>query len=151
MGRPKKAQERSPEISVRLTLSDYARLNDLSISRHATKTDLVREAVIQYLDRIESKMEEQVSDRVTARLSEIEKRLIGEQKKGIERLAKISSRCLIDLGIINQVLYRRADKETRDKLWEAARQGSLNRLGVGKKQGDPDAAELASNALSGEA
>lgn len=142
-GRPKLKEERSPEIGVRLLASDYARLTELSTSKGATKTDLVRQAILEFLDRSESKVQEQTIDRLALKLGEMEQRLLAQQKKDVERLAKLGSRNLIDVGTINQVLYRRADKESRDKLWDAARQGSLKRLGVGRKSGDSDAAELA--------
>jgi len=141
-GRPKLKEERSPEISVRLLASDYARLTELSTSKGAPKTDLVRQAILEFLDRSESKVQEQTIDRLALKLGEMEQRLLAQQKKDVERLAKLGSRNLIDVGTINQVLYRRADKDSRDKLWDAARQGALKRLGVGKKSGDPDATAL---------
>lgn len=151
MGRKKSETARSPEIAIRLTMPDYNRLSELSVTKGTTRTDLVREAVIEYLNRIEAKVEERVSDQVAQRLFEIEERLAAQHKKDTERLAKISSRCLIDVALINQILYSRADKQTRDKMWEDARNKALMRLNVGKKQGDPVAAELAKDALSGEA
>ncbi len=142
-GRPKLPEQRSPEISVRLLASDYARLSALSVTNGATRTDLVRDAIIQYLDRADAEVQDKTRDRFADRLTALEKTLIEELKKNTERLAKLGSRNLIDVGTINQVLYRRADKESRDKLWDSARQGALKRLGVGKKGGDPDATALA--------
>lgn len=149
-GRPKVPGRKVPPLTTRVLPPDYARLEEIAKAKGVSKTDLVREAVIQYLDRQEAQTEIEIKDRIVAKLEEMEKRLLAEQKRSTERLAKIGSRGLIDIATINQVLFLRSDKNTRRDLWKQSRQAALERLGVGKRQGDPDAAEVA-NAFGGEA
>lgn len=150
MPRPKKTEVKHPRVpllNTRVIAEDYARLEELCKVTGKTKTELVREAVIQYLDRAGNEYEEKAKDRLIARLNEFEARFIAEQKKATERLAKIGSRNLIDVGQILQILYKRADPNTRGALWDESRKGSLKRLEIGKQKGDPEAAELAKKEL----
>lgn len=58
------------------------------------------------------------------------------RRKDTERLAKMSARVMMDVGIINQVFYKRAAKEERVALWTEAQQSAAERLKHKRKGGD---------------
>jgi hypothetical protein len=89
---------------------------------------MARKAILFYMEAQQRGSEE-------AKESLLEKRL----RKMEDRLAKMISRTMIDIGIVNQVFYKRASKEERDKLWDAAKTAALERLRFKRKDGDQEA------------
>ncbi len=150
MPRPRKTNQppaRTPLLNTRLSAADYIKLEQVCRAEGKTKTELLREALLQYLDRYDQDVEAAARDRLTETLVAIE----ASRRKDTERLAKLIARTLMDVGILNQVLFRRAAADERDKLWEAARQAAAERLKHKRKGGDAEATEIMKNALSSEA
>ena len=114
----------------------------------------MRKAVLIYLDNYEQKAEAAKRDRLAEAIegmSEAIRLLAADQKKGTERLAKMTARVMMDIGIVNQVFYKRAAEDERDELWASARQSAADRLRHKRKGGGPEATEIMENALSSEA
>jgi hypothetical protein len=157
MPRPRKADKPprlTPQLNTRLTSEDLVKLEAVCRSEGKTKTEILRKAVLLYLDGYEQKAEEAKRDRLAEVLEGTKKAieaLSESQRKSTERLAKLSSRTLIDIGTVQQVFFERASKEDRMELWTVARQRAVERLHKKRKDGDPEATELMKDALSGEA
>ncbi len=150
MPRPRRTNQpptRTPLLNTRLSAADYVKLEQVCRAEGKTKTEILREALLQYLDRYDQDVEVAARDRLAETLLAVE----ASRRKDTERLAKLMARTLMDVGILNQVLFRRAAADERDKLWEAARQGAAERLKRKRKGGDPEATEIMHNALSSEA
>lgn len=150
MPRPKKADQppiRTPLLNTRLGAADYVKLEQVCRAEGKTKTEILRLAVLEYLDRYDQGVEDATRDRLAETLVAME----GQRRKDTERLAKLMARTLMDVGTLHQVLFRRAAKEERDELWEAARQSAAERLRHKRKGGDPEATEIMKDALSSEA
>ncbi len=149
MPRPRKTDRpptRTPLLNTRLSAADYVKLEQVCRLEGKTKTELLREALLEYLDRYDQGVETASRDRLAETLVAIE----ASRRKDTERLAKLMARTLMDVGILNQVLFRRAASDERDKLWEAARQAAADRLKRKRKGGDPEATEIMQNALGSE-
>jgi hypothetical protein len=116
-----------------------------------TKTEILRKAVLNYIDGYDQKAEEAKQDRLVEAMESMTKaiRTLSEgQNKSTERLAKLAARTLIDVGTLQQVFYRRASEKDRDDLWDEARRGALERLRKKRKGGDPEATEIVQDAVS---
>lgn len=110
-----------------------------------TKTEILRKALLQYLDGYEQRAEDQARDR----LAEAVEAMQAGHKKDTERLAKMIARVMMDIGTVQQVFYERASKEDRAKLWENAKNKAAERLRYKRKDGDPEATEIMKHALGG--
>lgn len=144
--KPDQPPKRTPLLNTRLSASDNIKLEIVCKQEGITKTELLRKAVLQYLDRQDQGVEESARDRLAVVLEKMAK----QQKGDTERLAKMIARTMMDIGIVNQVFYKRAAPDERNELWSAARQAAADRLKQKRKGGDPEAAEII-NALSSEA
>ena len=142
---PKRQQRRTPTIGIKLAAADYIRFSEFCRLEGKNRSDLARKAIREYMDRQEIAVQDEAKDR----LAEALEALAAGQRKDTERLAKMIARVMMDIGIVNQVFYKRAAVEERDKLWGAARQAAAERLTHKRKGGDPEAAEIM-NALSSE-
>jgi len=152
--KPGSEPRQTPQLNTRLAAEDLAKLETVCRVEGKTKTEILRKAVLKYLDGYEQKAEEAKRDRLAEAIESMAEaiRLLGaEQKKGTERLAKMTARAMMDIGIVNQVFYKRAAEDERDELWAAARQSAADRLKHKRKGGDPEATEIMENALSSEA
>lgn len=91
-----------------LNPQDVQRLNQTAMAKGMAPSAIVREAVLLYLDGIETK-------EIDARESLVEKRL----KKMEERLASLLARTAIDAGMIFQILQSHMNPETKaeDLMW----------------------------------
>jgi len=149
-GQPKEAPKRpkrTPTIEIKLSAADYIRFSELCRMEGKTRTDLARAAILSYIDRSQKDAEDEVKDRLAAVLEAMQI----ERKKDTERLAKLASRALIDIGTVQQVFFERASKEDRMELWAVARKRAVERLHTKRKDGDPEATEIMKHALGGEA
>ena len=137
-------QPRTPTIGIKLTATDYLRFSELCRMKGKNKSDLARKAIREYMDRQENLEQNEIKDRLAETLKSLE----ASHQKDTERLAKMIARVTMDVGIINQVFYKRAAESERDALWGAARQAATERLKHKRKGGDPEATELMKDALS---
>lgn len=149
--KPGKDPVQTPQLNTRISAEDLTKLEAVCRAEGKTKTEILRKAVLIYLDGYEQKAEAAKRDRLAEAIESMTKaiELLGEgQKKSTERLAKMTARATMDIGIVNQVFYKRAAKDERDALWGSARQAAIERLKHKKKDGDPEATEIMSDALS---
>ena len=152
--KPGKDPVQTPQLNTRLAAEDLVKLEAVCRAEGKTKTEILRKAVLIYLDNYEQKAEAAKRDRLAEAIegmSEAIRHLADDQKKGTERLAKMTARVMMDIGIVNQVFYKRAAEDERDELWASARQSAAERLKHKRKGGDPEATEIMENALSSEA
>jgi len=137
MPRPKKTDQpssRTPLLNTRLSAGDYVKLEKVCRLEGKSKTEVLRKAVLKYLDSYDQDAETAPRDRLAETLQAMDV----QRKKDIERLAKLIVRATLDIGIVNQVFYKRAAKDDRDKLWDAARTAALERLRFKRKDGDDE-------------
>lgn len=148
MPRPKKDDKpplRTPLLNTRLAAEEYLKLETVCRMEGKTKTEILRKALLQYLDGYEQRAEDQARDR----LAEAVEAMQAGHKKDTERLAKMIARVMMDIGTVQQVFYERASKEDRAKLWEKAKVRAAERLTHKRKDGDPEATEIMKHALGG--
>jgi hypothetical protein len=136
--------KRTPTIEIKLSAGDYIKFSELCRLEGKTRTDMARAAILRYLDQSAQEQADEARDR----LATILEAMHVERKKDTERLAKLASRTLIDLGTLQQVFYKRASEKDRDDIWDEARKNALERLRKKRKGGDPEATELMKDALS---
>lgn len=153
MPRPRKpgsTPRLTPQLNTRLAAEDLIKLENVCRAEGKTKTEIVRKAVLMYLDGYEQKAEAAKRDRLAEAMEGLKAamELVAErQTKNTERLAKLSARTLIDIGTVQQVFFERASKEDRGELWKVARQRAVERLKKKRKDGDPEATEIMNDAL----
>ena len=141
----------TPQLNTRLAAEDLLKLETLCRAEGKTKTEILREAVLRYLDSYEQKADAGKRDRLAEEMEAMKKAievLSETQKKSTERLAKLSARTLIDVGTLQQVFYKRASDKDRDDLWDEGRRNALERLRKKRKGGDPEATEIMEDAIS---
>jgi len=138
--------KQTPLIATRVAVKDYLRLEQVCRLEGKTKTEILRRATLQYLDRYDQGIEGEIRDELAETLKAME----GQRRKDTERLAKIMARVMMDVATLNQVLFSRAAPDERQDIWMKAKQGAIQRLQGIRKKGDPEAAEIVANALSGE-
>lgn len=141
--KPKGPAKRTPTIEIKLAAGDYIRFSELCRMEGKNRTDVARAAILRYMDKSGQDQEHEVKDRLAAVLEAMQK----DRKKDTERLAKLASRALIDIGTVQQVFFERASKEDRLELWAVARQRAVERLRKKRKGGDPEATEIMEDAL----
>ncbi len=148
MPRPRKTDKpplRTPQLNTRLAAEEYLKLETVCRMEGKTKTEILRKALLKYLDGYEQRAEDQARDR----LAEAVEAMQAGHKKDTERLAKMIARVMMDIGTVQQVFYERASKEDRAKLWETAKTKAAERLHYKRKDGDPEATEIMKHALGG--
>lgn len=148
MPRPRKTDKpplRTPQLNTRLAAEEYLKLETVCRMEGKTKTEILRKALLKYLDGYEQKAEDQARDR----LAEAVEAMQAGHKKDTERIAKMIARVMMDIGTVQQVFYERASKEDRAKLWENAKTKAAERLRYKRKDGDPEATEIMKHALGG--
>lgn len=148
MPRPRKTDKpplRTPQLNTRLAAEEYLKLETVCRMEGKTKTEILRKALLKYLDGYEQRAEDQARDRLA---EAVEAMQVGH-KKDTERLAKMIARVMMDIGTVQQVFYERASKEDRAKLWETAKTKAAERLHFKRKDGDPEATEIMKHALGG--
>ncbi len=147
MPRRRKADQppvRTPQLNTRLAAEEYLKLETVCRMEGKTKTEILRKALLLYLDGYDKRADDQARDRLAAAVEAMQ---VGH-KKDTERIAKMVARVMMDVGTVQQVFFDRAAKETRKELWEVARQRAAERLRHKRKDGDPEATELSQDALS---
>jgi hypothetical protein len=135
-------------LNTRLAAEDLIKLETVCRAEGKTKTEILRKAVLMYLDSYEQKAEAGKRDRLAEAVEGLKAAMevVAErQTQNTERLAKLSARTLIDIGTVQQVFFERASKEDRLELWAVARQRAVERLKKKKKDGDPEATEIMAN------
>lgn len=149
--KPGSEPRQTPQLNTRLSTEDLVKLETICRMEGKTKTEILRKAVLNYIDGYDQKAEEAKQDRLVEAMESMTKaiRTLSEgQNKSTERLAKLAARTLIDVGTLQQVFYRRASEKDRDDLWDEARRGALERLRKKRKGGDPEATEIVQDAVS---
>lgn len=136
MKRPK----REHIVATRLTKEDFDRFKFQCYFEDETSSDLVRQAILAYLDSLEQRRKVLIQNQFESKLKKME-----------ERQAKMQARVMIDVATLAEVLYSRADEETRDQLFADARRAAVRKIQNKRKDGDEEAKGIADDALSGEA
>lgn len=141
---PRKKQ--TPLIATRVGAADYLRLEQICRAEGKTKTDILRQAVLEFLDRYDQGPQDATRDKLAEVLLQME----GQRRKDVERLAKLMVRTLMDVGTMHQVFYKRAPAEDRKQIWESAEASAAERLKRKRRGNDPQATEIM-HEISGEA
>lgn len=131
---PRKKQ--TPLVATRVAAADYLRLEQVCRAEGKTRTDILRQALLEFLDRYDQGPQETGRDR----LAEVLEKMEEQRRKDVERLAKLMVRTLMDVGTMHQVFYKRAPAEERKQLWESAEASAAERLK--RKGNDPQATEV---------
>ncbi|MBA3991959.1 MAG: hypothetical protein C0469_00435 [Cyanobacteria bacterium DS2.3.42] len=144
----------TPQLNTRLSAADLVKLENVCRVEGKTKTEVLRKAVLIYLDSYDKKAEEAKRDRLAESMESMAsaiKMLSADQHNDTERLAKMIARVMMDVGTVQQVFFDRAAKDTRKELWAAAKRKASERLQHKRKGGDPEATEIMNHALGREA
>jgi hypothetical protein len=113
--KPEKPKRR-PLVTTRLSMTDQARLEEICKLEGKTQTEIVRQAIIEMLDRQEQGIAGEIKDKLAERLKKME-----------DRMAGLIARTNLDVGTIYQVMWIRSDPEKREALWNTARRYSAER------------------------
>jgi len=130
-----RAKQTDP-IRTRLSTGDRQRFEQICQKEGKTEAEIARAALLKYLDAYDQGEKDQERDR----LADVLEKLFEEQRSGGEHLTNMVMRVMVDVGLINQVFYKRAAEDERDSLWKAAKASSVERLRHKRKGGDPEAA-----------
>lgn len=104
-------------IQVWLSNADRSRLDDLAKKTGRRKSDLAREAICKMLDNTQYSQDQEQEAVYAAAVRKME-----------DRIAGLIARTAIDVGTIYQVLWHRSDPQSRQNLFTAARNQSIDRL-----------------------
>lgn len=104
-------------LYVGLASADQKRIEAIAKAQGKTKTDIGRQAIIEYLDRLDNKTDAQDESKIAASIRHMENRLAG-----------LIARSAIDVGTIYQVLWLRSDPAKRKELFDKSRTFSIQRL-----------------------
>jgi|694.fasta_scaffold23762_1 hypothetical protein len=144
-------QKQPPLITTRLAAGETTRFFELCSAKGKKHTELARQAIREMLAREESGVEAEVRDRLAqevTQLQDVVKAMLVQQKKTENRMAALIARNNIDIGIVYQLLWFRADRETRDKMFQEARSHAIKRASQKLKDGDLEVKEMMKDALS---
>lgn len=133
------AIKRTPLFQIRLSRKDLDEFEVLCRLENKNRSQMARALILEAMKHRKHEVSQEAETVLDKRLKKME-----------DRLAKLMARTLIDVGMLNQVFYKRADKASRDELWEDARKAALVRLQHKRKGGDEDATEIAAIALNRE-
>ena len=107
----------TPTIATRLNPADHLRLKKIAGAQGRKMSDVVREAIVQYLDQVES-----------GNVIERERILEQRMKKFENRMASLMVRQATDSGVIFAFLWFKSDPETRKELFDKCFKFSTSRL-----------------------
>jgi len=144
-------QKQTDPIRTRLTVDDRLKFEQLCKAENLTEAELARKALREMLDRQESGVRAEIRDQLAEEVTQLQdlvKALLLQQKKTENRMAALIARNNIDIGIVYQLLWFRADRETRDKMFEEARKHAVKRASQKLKDGDLEVKELMKDARS---
>jgi hypothetical protein len=140
MGWEKMAEKkRAPILTTRLSMNDHQRFLDTCKLEGKTQTQLVRQAILEMLDRQEQGVAAEIKDNLAERLKKME-----------NRMAALLARNNLEIGIVSQLLWFRADPEKRAALFEAARKSAAKRISNTLKGGDLEIKELIKDSFKAE-
>ncbi len=144
-------QKQTDPIRTRLTVEDRLKVEQLCSAEGLTEAELARKAVRELLERqeagVRSEIRDQLAEEVT-QLKDVVKAMLLQQKKTENRMAALMARNNIDIGIVYQLLWFRADRETRDKMFQEARVHAVKRASQKLQEGDKEVKEMMKDALS---
>ncbi len=138
-------------IRTRLTVDDRLKFEQICQAEGLTEAELARKAVRELLERKESGVRTEIRDQLAEevkQLQDVVKAMLLQQKKTENRMAALMARNNIDIGIVYQLLWFRADRETRDKMFQEARTHAVKRASKKLKEGDQEVKDLMKDALS---
>ncbi|MFA6556187.1 MAG: hypothetical protein WCT03_07155 [Candidatus Obscuribacterales bacterium] len=144
-------QKQTPQIITRLAAGETTRFFELCSAQGKNHAELARQAIREMLAREESGIEAEVRDRLAEEVTQLQdlvKALLLQQKKTENRMAALIARNNIDIGIVYQLLWFRADRETREKMFQEARVHAIKRASQKLKEGDLEVKEMMKDALS---
>ncbi len=144
-------QKQTDPIRTRLTVDDRLKFEQICQAEGLTEAELARKAVRELLERKESGVRTEIRDQLAEevkQLQDVVKAMLLQQKKTENRMAALMARNNIDIGIVYQLLWFRADRETRDKMFQEARTHAVKRASKKLKEGDHEVKDLMKDALS---
>ena len=116
-----------PEVRTRLRTDDQIRLDSICRAEGKTQAEIVRQALLFYLDAVEVGQTDKRETKLEKRLKAMEDRLAGLQMKTSTELALMQMRTAIDVGLIYEALYFNFGKEA-EKAFPAFHKHAINRL-----------------------
>jgi len=144
-------QKQTDPIRTRLNVDDRLKFEQICAAEGLTEAELARQAVRELLERKEAGVRAEIRDQLAeemAQLKDVVKALLVQQKKTENRMAALMARNNIDIGIVYQLLWFRADRETREKMFQEARVHAVKRASQKLKEGDQEVKEMMKDALS---
>lgn len=134
-----KSAPRTPTLIFRLAPQDQIRLDELCRIEGKKRPDIVREAVMWYLDNRERLSEDMRESKVDKRIKRME-----------DRLAALLAKANLDLGTLVQIMYIKMSGTTVEKgeVFKRARGQAVKRLRQ-KLQEDVELQELYKQDIAG--
>ena len=105
------------KVQARLSTRDERRLKKLVEAEKVSIADFVRAALLEYMTKKETKA-----------VDEIERELVVEFKRGVNRLAGLLAQNYLEIGEVRNVLFERSHPNERVKDFQAARKMAVQRL-----------------------
>lgn len=130
-----------PEVRTRLRADDLARFNSICRSEGKTQAQVVRQALLFYLDSVEVGQTDNRESKLEKRMKAMEDRLAGLHMKTATELALIQMRTAIDVGLIYEAVYFNFGKEA-PKAFPAFYKHTVSRLRK-KRDDQEDRTEIA--------
>lgn len=119
--------KQSPQVRTRLRNEDLERLNHICEQENKPTADIVRQAILYYMDHYETEKLDRREARLERRMKAMEDRLAGLHMKTAKELAMIQMRTSIDVGLIYEAVYFNFGKEA-EKAFRAFHKHTINRL-----------------------
>ena len=119
------------KVQARLSTRDERRLKKLVEAEKVSIADFVRAALLEYMTKKETKA-----------VDEIERELVVEFKRGVNRLAGLLAQNYLEIGEVRNVLFERSHPNERVKDFQAARKMAVQRLKKSALDKDDDSEEL---------
>jgi mannose/cellobiose epimerase-like protein (N-acyl-D-glucosamine 2-epimerase family) len=108
-----------PQVRIRLTEPDMERLRALSYKTKKTEAQILREACIEHLDRVDREEEDRIEGVYAEQLEVSTKELVETTKAGVNRICALLAKTAVAVVASNKFLARLEDTEDLMKECQA--------------------------------
>jgi uncharacterized protein YaaN involved in tellurite resistance len=119
--------KQAPQVRTRLRSDDLERLNRICEEENKPTADIVRQAILYFMDHREADKLDQRETKLERRMKAMEDRLAGLHMKTAKELAMMQMRTSIDVGLIYEAVFYNFGAEA-EKAFKAFHKHTINRL-----------------------
>lgn len=112
-----KSAPRTPMVHLRLLPGEDERVARLAAAQKKSKGDIIRRAVVFYLEHLEAEELDRQESKLEARIRKME-----------DRLAGLLARGNIDIGVVLEIIYMNMPQEDKEEVLKKCQKRSALRL-----------------------